>query len=59
MKDGKMQKIQLATDIETVEANVADLEKLLGIKPLSVKYEMPARLLCKGNGATNHVAGLQ
>ena len=54
-----MQKIQLATDIETVEANVADLEKLLGIKPLSVKYEMPARLLCKGNGATNHVAGLQ
>ncbi len=34
-----MQKIQLATDIDTIEANVADLEKLLGIKPLSVKYD--------------------
>src|SRR2546421_8343018 len=34
-----MQKLQLATDIETIETNVAGLEKLLGIKSLSEKYD--------------------
>ncbi len=39
VKDSIMQKIQLATDIETIEANVASLEKLLGIPSLHVKYD--------------------
>lgn len=34
-----IKKISLATETETMAANLRDLEKLLGIKSLSVKYE--------------------